>query len=584
MKKSATRSAKAKRLPLPVGNSDWAHVSAEYWSADKTQLISGLLDRKTTVALFTRPRRFGKTFALRMLKTFFEKTEKSNAGLFRNTKVWKNAAHRAEQGRYPVIHVTFKDAKREDWRLTRMKIIAAVRDEFERHAVVFKSKACSETARAFYRSLCIEQESPENSDVALGVLAAALHAHYGEKPVILIDEYDSPINYAATHGFGEEALQFFRNFLSSALKDGEHCRLGVMTGILRVAKEGVFSGLNNPKVYSVFDDDFSDCFGFTEDEVCELLTTYGHPEKLDEAKTWYDGYLFGGQEMYNPWSLLNYVDDGFKPQPYWTSTSSNDLVADAISRMTPAMRDALADFFEKGSRIVPCARELGRYGTIQNNPQIIWSLLVHAGYLKVLSGPDGNSQATLAFPNKELKRVFRDDILDPITCTPTVGDDLQNILMSLTSGDGEVFRKSVERFLVSSASYFDTAKEDFFHGLVLGLLAIGRDYFEIRSNREEGDGRPDILMKPLPGVPLPGVVLELKSPAMPRRVSQKRMDALLAVAAKNARRQIDEKGYAAEMETAGIAVLKYGIGFYGKHVALSAGERCGSRSLHGTHC
>ena len=569
MRNNATRSARVKLPSLPIGNSDWSAVKAGYWSADKTQLISGLLDRKTTVALFTRPRRFGKTFALRMLKTFFEKTEKSNASYFKDTKVWKNAAHRVEQGRYPVISVTLKDAKGSSWDETRDMIAYAVAEEYIRHADAFAGKGCPAKWRNLYNALQADSAPSAVVMHSLGILAAALHAHYGEKPVILIDEYDSPINYAATHGFGEEALQFFRNFLSSALKDSEHCRLGVMTGILRVAKEGVLSGLNKPKVYSVFDADFSDCFGFTEAEVRELLTTYGHPEKMDEAKAWYDGYRFGGCEIYNPWSLLNYVDDGFTPQLYWLDTSSNDLVADAMSRMTADMRDALADFFEKKEAEVPCSKELGRYGRIQNNPQIIWSLLVHTGYLKVLSGPDVNKRALLAFPNRELVSVFRDDILDPITCTPTVGSDLQGILSSLTNGNGEVFRKSIERFLVSSASYFDTAKEDFFHGLVLGLLAIGRDYFEIRSNREEGDGRPDILMKPLPGVPLPGVVLEFKSPKIPARASQKRRAALLAAAAKEARRQIGRKRYAAAMESSGIAVLKYGIGFFGKHVALA---------------
>ena len=574
--KSGRRNAGRRQTPpkppaLPIGNSDWAEVKAGYWSADKTQLLSGLLEKKCTVALFTRPRRFGKTFALNMLQTFFERTEKSNAHLFEGTKVWQNVAYRAEQRKYPVIFITLKDAKGANWAETRDMIIDAVRDEYDRHRTIFSFKNCIETARVFYHQLCIKQITPRNCQKALGILASALHAYYGEKPVILIDEYDSPINYAATHGFGEEALQFFRNFLSSALKDGKHCRLGVMTGILRVAKEGVLSGLNNPKVYSVFDADFSDCFGFTGDEVRELLATYGHPEKMDEAKTWYDGYLFGGREMYNPWSLLNYVDDGFKPQPYWTNTSSNDLVTDILSRMTPRRRNELADIFEKGERKVPCAEELGPYGLIQKNPEIIWSLLVHTGYLKPMTSPDENNQAVLAFPNRELKRVFRDDILLPIKCDPVAGDDLQDIFSSLTSGDAEGFRKSIERFLVSSASYFDTAREDFFHGLILGLLAIGRDYFEIRSNREGGDGRPDILMKPLPDVPLPGVVLEFKSPKIPARASQKRFDALLADAAKKARKQIDEKRYAAEMEAAGIPVLKYGIGFIGKHVAIEKG-------------
>ena len=560
---------RGKLPPLPIGNSDWAAVTAGYWSADKTQLISGLLDKKSTVAIFTRPRRFGKTFALRMLKTFFEKTEKSNAHLFKGTKVWRNAAHRAEQGRYPVVYVTLKDAKANTWELMKAFIRGAVSDAFDRHDAVFLSRKCGKGVKAVCESMRMRTADDETITASLGILAKVVHAYYGERPVILIDEYDSPLNYAATHGFGEECLQFFRNFFSAALKDGEHCRLGVMTGILRVAKEGVLSGLNNPKVYSVFDEAFSDCFGFTEEEVRGMLATFGHPEKFAEAKDWYDGYLFGGREIYNPWSLLNYVDDGFKPQPYWTSTSSNDLVTDAMSRMTPAMRNALADFFEKKEAKVPCSTDLGKYGTIQNNPQIIWSLLVHTGYLKVLAGPDSRKKATVAFPNRELAQVFEDDILDPITCTPTAGDDLQDLLDALTSGEAESFRNSIERFLVSSASYFDMAKEDFFHGLLLGLLAMGRDTFEIKSNREGGDGRPDILMKPRPGVTLPGVILELKSPAIPARASQKQINTLLASAAKRARKQIDEKRYAAEMEAEVISVLKYGIGFSGKHVVLA---------------
>ena len=559
----------AKLPPLPVGNSDWAEVKAGYWSADKTQLISGLLDRKSTVTVFTRPRRFGKTFAMRMLKTFFEKTEKSNAHLFKGTKVWQSPEHRAEQGRYPVIFITFKDAKGGDWNLVRACIRRAVASEFLRHEEVFTSNMCSEEWKNASSAMRMGTADDETMMASLGILAAALHAYHGERPVILIDEYDSPINYAATHGFGEEALQFFRNFLSGAMKDGEHCRLGVITGILRVAKEGVLSGLNNPEVWSVFDNDYSDCFGFTEDEVMDLLSACGHPEKIAEAKDWYDGYRFGPSEIYNPWSVLNYARRDFVPEPYWTNTSSNDLVSDVMARMTPRMRDALADFFEKKKSQVPCVKELGKYGTIQNNPQIIWSLLVHTGYLKVLEGPDSKKMATVAFPNKELAQVFEDDILAPMMCTPTVGDDLQDILDSLTSGNAEKFRKSIEAFLVSSASYFDTAKEDFFHGLLLGLLALGRDTFEIMSNREEGDGRPDILMKPRPGETLPGVVLELKSPKIPARASQKRINALLAAAAKEARKQIDGKRYAAEMEAEGIAVLKYGIGFSGKRVALA---------------
>ena len=563
-----SRNGKSELLPLPVGNSDWAEVRGEYWSADKTQLISGLLERKTTVALFTRPRRFGKTTAMRMIKAFFEKTERGNAEIFEGTKVWQNPEYREEQGKYPVIFVTFKDAKGGDWKLTRSFIRRAVASEFLRHSGVFSAEDCNPEWKSVSTSMRDGSASDETIMFSLGILAQALHAHYGEKPVVLIDEYDSPINYAATHGFGAEALQFFRNFLSAAMKDGKHCRMGIMTGILRVAKEGVLSGLNNIKVYSVFDEAFSDCFGFTEDEVAGLLAYYGHPEKMDEAKAWYDGYLFGGREMYNPWSLLNYVQDGFKPMPYWTSTSSNDLVTDILSRMSPGERNALADLFEKGRRIVSCPVQLGPYGTVQDDPQKIWSLLVHTGYLKILEGPNALKMATVAFPNREISEVFVDDILAPIGRAATTGDDLRGMLEALTCGDAELFRSSVERFLVSSASYFDTAREDFFHGLLLGLLALGRDYFEIRSNRESGDGRPDIAMRPYPGKPFPGVILELKSPKVESGASPETIDSTLAAAAQEARRQIDEKRYAAEMEAEGIPVLKYGIGFLGKRVSL----------------
>lgn len=269
--KNVAANKRAKLPALPIGNSDWAHVVANDWHADKTQLISGLLDKDVTVALFTRPRRFGKTFALRMLQTFFEKTGKSNAHLFKDTKVWRDAAHRTEQGKYPVIFITFKDAKGSDWAETREMIADAVRDEYDRHRAVFMAEGCLATARKFHHQLCEEVVTPRNLQRALGVLAAAVHRFHRVKPVILVDEYDSPINYAATHGFGEECLQFFRNFLSGALKDGAHCRLGVMTGILRMARDAYLNGELNEDLNSVSDCCFADCLGLTETEVKSLL-------------------------------------------------------------------------------------------------------------------------------------------------------------------------------------------------------------------------------------------------------------------------------------------------------------------------
>ena len=567
MEKVAT-DKEAKMPALPIGNSDWAHVVANDWHADKTQLISGLLDRDATVAIFTRPRRFGKTFAMRMLKTFFEKTETGNAHLFKDTKIWQKPEHRAEQGKYPVIFITFKDAKGGTWKETFELIADVLAEEFLRHEAAFNDKKCPRKWRNDFDAFQSKRATSAMVMRSLGILAAALHAYYKERPVILIDEYDSPINYAATHGFGEKVLQFFRNFLSGAMKDGEHCRLGVITGILRVAKEGVFSGLNNPKVYSVFDETFSDCFGFTEEEVRGMLATFGHPEKFNECKDWYDGYVFGGREIYNPWSLLNYVDDGFKPKAYWLGTSSNDLVTDVLSRLSPEMRDTVANLFEKKEGEATVSPDLGPYGLIQDNEEILWSLLVHTGYLKITAGPDPNGTATIAFPNREVRFVFRDDILARMKRQPS-GQFVGRLTRALSSGDAERFRAALEDFLVASASYFDMAKEDFFHGLLLGLLAATNENYEVKSNREGGEGRPDILMEPRPGVTLPGVVLELKSPKVPARATQKRIGALLASAAKKARKQIDEKRYAAEMEAEGLTVLKYGIGFGGKRVELA---------------
>ena len=579
----------AKLPPLPIGNSDWAEVRTGYWSADKTQLISGLLDRKATIVLFTRPRRFGKTFAIEMLKTFFERTEKSNAPLFEGTKVWQNPEHRAEQGKYPVIHMTFKDAKGDNWPQTLSKIVAVVRDEFDRHDDIFHDAKVKESARAFYRELCIEQKNPENSDRALGILATALHAFHKEKPVILIDEYDSPINYAATHGFGEEALQFFRNFLSGAMKDGKHCRLGVITGILRVAKEGVLSGLNNLEVWSVFENDYSDCFGLTEEEVKDLLATYGHLEKLDEAKDWYDGYVFGGREIYNPWSLVNYVRHDFTPKPYWANTSSNDLVRTTVANLPRQERAKIENIIENGKGSLTIAPDLGPYGTVMNRVDAAFALLVHTGYLKVLEGPTATGACTAAFPNREVEKVFIDDIVASMNAKPA-GSFSRGLGEALLSGDAEVFRAALEDFVRASASFFDMAQEDFFHGLMLGLLAMTREDFEIASNREDGDGRSDIRLRPRPGRAFPGVVLELKHVKIPSRTPAAAIRAKLDAAARKALRQIGAKGYAEEMErelaerdqplvtrhsslvTAQDTpprVLRYGLAFGAKRVALA---------------
>ena len=377
---------RAKLPALPIGNSDWAHVVANDWHADKTQLISGLLDKDVPVALFTRPRRFGKTFALRMLQTFFEKTGKSNAHLFKDTKVWRNAAHRTEQGKYPVIFITFKDAKGSDWAETREMIADAVRDEYDRHRAVFMAEGCLATARKFHHQLCEEVVTPRNLQRALGVLAVAVHRFHRVKPVILVDEYDSPINYAATHGFGEECLQFFRNFLSGALKDGAHCRLGVMTGILRMARDAYLNGELNEDLNSVSDCCFADCFGLTETEVKSLLKAYGRIDKFDEVRAWYGGYFVGENELFNPGSLLEYVKNGFTAQAI-RDDEADDVVVDAIkSKLTPSALGDLSEIVNGGSTFVRYDSYPDGAAIANRNPDSVFTLSVHAGYLRARGG------------------------------------------------------------------------------------------------------------------------------------------------------------------------------------------------------
>ena len=394
------------RLPsLPVGNSDWAAVRAGYWSADKTQLISGLLDKKSTVAVFTRPRRFGKTFAMNMLQSFFEKTDESNAHLFEGTKVWQDPEHRAEQGKYPVIFITFKDAKSETWKGTVGLIADVIAEEFLRHRMAFGDETCPEKWRCDFNDLQKKSATTSTLMRSLGLLAAALHAHYKAKPVILIDEYDSPINYAATHGFGEEALQFFRNFLSGAMKDGEHCRLGVITGILRMARDTYLNGELNEDLSSIFDCCYTDCFGLTEAEVKSLLNAYGRIDKLDEVRDWYGGYFMGKTEIFNPSSVLEYVRNGFTAKGY-SGDGDDDIVVDAIkSKLTPSARDDLSEIINDGSAFVGYDSYPDGAAIANQDEDSVFTLSVHAGYLRA-RGEQNLGYGHVDCPNAERKEFW----------------------------------------------------------------------------------------------------------------------------------------------------------------------------------
>ena len=421
------------KLPPPVGTSEWETFSQKCFCVDKTLMIKDIVDSVTTIALFTRPRRFGKTTALKMIRAFFEKRldekgEKVDTSyLFADKKIWTaGEEYRKLQGRFPVIYLTFKDHKAASWENASGKLIRDIGNEVLRHRVSV-ANGWDDGPRKDQLLRVMNRQAPvEEVAEALGLLAEAIHAHWKVKPIILIDEYDQPISSASTFGYYDQMCAFMRTFLSSALKDNAHVEMGLMTGVLRVAKEGILSGLNNLKVYTVFDAAFSDSFGFTEDEVRGMAEYYGVPEKMEEIQAWYDGYDFAGTEIYNPWSVLNSFSADCRAEPYWLDTSSNDLITEIVRDLPHNIVNTLHALLQEdpalNAPVVPMASELGPYADVKKRKDTLYALLVSAGYLKVAS-PLENGYCRVRIPNRELEQVFVRDIQGKINAGMEHGAD-----------------------------------------------------------------------------------------------------------------------------------------------------------------
>ena len=405
-----------KLLPPPVGTSDWARFSRTSYCVDKTLILKDLIDAESTVVLFTRPRRFGKTTTLKMIRAFYE----GEASLFRDKKIWAaGAKYRKEQGKHPVIFLSFKDVK---WKTFGESIkflnalLAPCVGQFTKAVEALEL----ETERDRLLRVVREQGDETDLSLSLGLLSKAIHAYTKKIPVILIDEYDQPITSASTHGYYDEMCTFMRVFLSGALKDNKHCHIGIMTGVLRVAKEGILSGLNNPEVWTVFEQKYSQYFGFTEDEVAEMARYYGAEDKMPEIKSWYDGYDFGGTEIYNPWSVLRYFQCNCKPDAYWLDTSSNDLISAIVRDLPHDMVRTLEALLRDETPRVQMAKELGPYKDVMANKSSLYALLVSAGYLKIAS-PIEEGMCKVALPNHELSLAFVNNIIAADSAT----DDLK---------------------------------------------------------------------------------------------------------------------------------------------------------------
>ena len=548
-------------LPPPVGTSDWATFSRDSYCVDKTLILKDLIDSKSRVVLFTRPRRFGKTTMLEMLRTFYE----GEASLFRDKKIWAaGAKYRKEQGGHPVIFLSFKDIKQTTVEEAFARLAAVIGDEVARFADCIENGWGNGAKKRSLRKVINREGTKDELSESLGLLSEAVHVFTKKLPVILIDEYDQPITTASTNGFYDEMCTFMRVLLSGALKDNDHCHIGIMTGVLRVAKEGILSGLNNPDVWTVFDEQYSQYFGFTEDEVAEMARYYGAADKLPEIKTWYDGYDFGGTEIYNPWSVLKYFKCNCTPDAYWLDTSSNDLITEIVQELPFKMERRLHALMKGEAIKVPMTKELGPYKQIRDNENTLYALLVSAGYLKAVGPIDENGDCPVTIPNKELSQVFFREVVQKVRSFDKNGG-ISAVEDALRERDPFLFGKYLAAYLKESVSFFDTAAEGFYHGLVLGFIACFRNRFVVKSNRESGEGRYDISMRPLIEG-MPGVVIELKA----AEEETEDLDAL----AREARRQIDTRAYTTEMLADFAAhgekrdILKFGMAFYRKNLVV----------------
>lgn len=552
----------AKNKSLPIGVSDFKLATTGYYYVDKTLMIRDFLDKKPMVSLFTRPRRFGKTLNMDMLRVFFEKTNEDTSVYFKDKQIWQCGDYYTKhQGQYPVIFLTFKDVKSMTWEETFQKIRRLISLEFMRHNELETSSVLTAYEKEQYHLLAGDSGDEVDCQMGLQLLSLLLHKHYGRECIIIIDEYDTPIQQGHTCNFYPEIVNFMRNFFSGGLKDNPHLAFGFLTGILRVAKESIFSGMNNLKTYSILDDGYSSYFGFTEKEVKDMLRYYGKDDKYNELSEWYDGYRFGNTEIFNPWSVINYISDNCFPKAFWQSTGSNEIIGEIIQAATPEITKDLYKLL-CGEKIAAYIDTGVIYPEVQNNPYSIYSFLLVAGYLKVANiypQSDGNFMCDVAIPNKEITFVYEKEVLNR-----TNQNSLAiSISQAIFSKDTQKLQALLEDFMVKSISSIDGANEGFYHGMMLGLCAILGNRYKIRSNRESGLGRFDIQLMPLTKG-MPGFIFEFK------HTKDEHTD--LSALADSAIQQIEAKKYDTELRDNGVnSIISIGIAFRGKSAVVKRG-------------
>lgn len=550
--------------PLPIGVSDFKSATTNYYYVDKTLLIRDFLNAIPMVSLFTRPRRFGKTLNMDMLRVFFEKTPEDTSIYFKDKYIWQCGDYYTKhQGQYPVIFLSFKDVKCSSWQETFQKISKLISLEFMRHNELESSSVLSSYEKEQYHRFASENINEVDCQMGLQLLSLLLHNHYDKECVIIIDEYDTPIQQGHLCDFYNEIVDFMRNFFSGGLKDNPHLAFGFLTGILRVAKESIFSGMNNLKTNSILDNNYSSYFGFTNEEVRDMLAyyDYDYEDKYQEICEWYDGYRFGNSEIFNPWSVINYISDQCFPKAFWQSTGSNDIIGEIIGTATPEINENLYKLF-CGNTVTTYVDTSVIYPEVQNNPNSIYSFLLVAGYLKVAEiypQNDGNYMCDVAIPNKEILYVYEKEVLN----RTNQNNVSISIHQAIFSKDTSKLQSLLEDFMLKSISTMDGASEAFYHGMMLGLCAVLGSQFKVRSNRESGLGRFDIELLPMvKGIP--GFIFEFKH--------TKDINVDLDSLANSALKQIEDMKYDTELNDFGVEdIVKIGIAFRQKSAVVKRG-------------
>lgn len=561
-----TRDFHGKGKVMPVGVDDFKQLREKYYFVDKTEFIKKILDGHSSVTLLTRPRRFGKTLTLSMLYYFFTNEDAAaNRHLFDGCEIaGAGEKYMAEQGTRPVIFFSLKDIKVDTWDSCLVLIKNLLADLYGKFDFLAQSEKLSKREKLLYQDISYGTASKETCMEALKHLTVFLEKHYGKKPLILIDEYDAPIQASWQYDYYDAAIIFFRNFFSAALKTNPALDFAILTGVVRISKESIFSSLNNLYVSSVIRGAYADVMGFTRSEVEKMAKDLGREEKIGEIRDWYDGYNFSGVEIYNPWSVINYFNSDCHPDLYWANTSANAILAEMLVGIDEDEEKELFELLNMGT-IDTEIRENIVYSDIHEERSALYTMLLSTGYLKTMPHEFewASGYSAVAIPNQEIRIIYAYEVLGRLR-RMTHANPVRLIKSLLTGKAGE-FSEELSGYLKNVASFYDTMKrESFYHGFMLGILALViPQQYDVHSNVESGYGRFDLALFPK-RVNRTGVVIEIK---VSKTEDEMEKDAIAAL------KQIETKDYTASLHARGVKnVWKYGIAFFGKKLKLVRGE------------